>query len=169
MKIIEGMKRIKELNIKCQDLKSKVEKYAADLDFENPTYPDQKGQIREWVQSYQDSVKEMERLKLAVQKTNLATSVVVEIADKKITKSIAAWILRRRKLAKMDASIWQSLTDRGMKDGSFKQTDGTNREVKVRRYFDVKEKDQKVVEYNSEPMIIDRTLEVINCITELME
>jgi hypothetical protein len=56
-----------------------------------------------------------------------------------------------------------------MKDGSFKQTDGTNREVKVRRYFDVKEKDQKVVEYNSEPMIIDRTLEVINCITELME
>lgn len=169
MKLIEAMKEIKRLHVKLGDLKTKVQTYCADMDFENPTYPDQKGQITEWIQSYEDTVKRILDLQLAIQRTNLATEVTIELGGKQVTKTIAAWIHRRRSLATVQQAIWTALGNRGLKDGVMTMTNGEKKDTKVRLYFDPRMKDTKVAELRDEPSLIDATLEVKNAVTDLIE
>ena len=42
MKIIEALKKIKELTKKVEDLQIKVRDHCADLDCDSPIYPDQR-------------------------------------------------------------------------------------------------------------------------------
>ena len=171
MKIIEALKKIKQLKIKCSDLNEKVRTYCADLDNETPYYPDQRAQIREWVQSYNDSTKEIVRLNYCLQRTNLETMVTIELESKNVTKSIFEWILRRKEYAKMDENIWRSLTDKGLREENKYQTtqNAPVLVVKRRLYFDPVERDKKVELYRTEPSKIDSTLEIINAITDLKE
>lgn len=169
MKIIEGMKEIKRLEEKADDLRAKVATYCADMDMELPTYPDQAGQIAEWIQSAHDSYKEAERLRLAIQKTNLSKLVTIEINGKKIEKSIAAWIVRRRLYSVKEQGLWAALTDKGLKDATWKNTTGEMKPIHVRRHYDPKVRDAKVSEYREEPNLIDRSLEVVNAVTDLIE
>jgi hypothetical protein len=168
MKIIEGMKEVKRLEEKVEDLKKKIGTFCADMSIETPMYPDQTGQIKEWLQSCHDSLKEAERIRLAINKTNLATPVTIEVGGVKVEKSIAAWIIRRRLYANQEQSIWTTLGDKGLREGIAKNSAGENIEVKIRRYYDPKMKDQKVNEYREEPNLIDRTLEVVNAVTDLI-
>lgn len=169
MKIIEALKDIKRLEEKVNDLANKISVYCADLDVETPVYPDQRGRIQEWLQSSRDSVKEATRLRLAIQKTNLATIVPIELGGVKVDHSISEWIIRRRLYAKFDEITWSKLTDRGLKEGIFKNTTGNDFAVKIRRYYDPIERDKNVEVYRSEPGIIDRTLEVVNATTDLIQ
>lgn len=169
MKIIEAMKKLKHLQEKTADLRAKVAQYCADLDFETPMYPDQRGQIEEWMQSHFDSVQEIARLRVAIQKTNLATSVTIELGGKQVTKTIAEWIHRRKDLAKLDLDAWAKLTDRNLKEGVAQTTTGGTRDVKIRRYFDPRQRDEKMGLYKQEPSVIDGHLEVVNAITDLLE
>ncbi len=169
MKIIEAMKELKRLSVKADDLKLKVAKYCADLDFETPTYPDQKRQVSDWLQSHSDTVKEILRLRLAIQRTNLATKAAVELDGKHVTKTIAEWIHRRRDLAGTEMTMWQQLGDRGLKEGLAKSTSGDAKEIKIRRYFDAQERDAKVALYREEPSRIDGALEVVNAVTDVLE
>ena len=171
MKLIEGMKLIKELQVKADDLRKKVGQYCADLDFETPLYVDQKRQVSEWMQSHSDIMKEILGLRFRIQKTNLATAVPVELGGKLITKTIAEWINRRRDLAKFELEAWSKLGDRNLKEGSIPSTipGGEARLVKIRRYFDPLERDKKIELYRAEPGIVDRTLEVVNATTELLD
>ena len=73
MKIIEGLKKIKDLQKKADDLLDKVKRHSAYLNYETPVYKDQKTQVNEWIQSYGDILKEILRLRIAIQKTNLDT------------------------------------------------------------------------------------------------
>jgi hypothetical protein len=61
------------------------------------------------------------------------------------------------------------LTDRNLKDGQTKTTSGDLIPVKIRRYFEAKERDNKMEAFRSEASKIDATLEVINAVTELIE
>lgn len=169
MKIIEAMKEIKRLEEKADDLCKKVALYCSDMDYETPAYPDQMEQIREWIQSSHDSLKEAERLRLAIQKTNLQKMVTIQMGDSKVDQSIAAWIIRRRLYAIREEGLWASLTDRNLKEGIVKTSTGETKEVRIRRYFDPKLRDQKVAEYKDEPNLIDRTLEVVNAVTDIIE
>ena len=169
MKLIQAMKQIKDLQRKAEDLRTKVGQHCADLNFETPLYPDQKQQIREWIQAHSDLLKEILRLRVAIQKTNLETDVTIELDGKQVTKSLAAWIHRRRDLAKLDADMWGKLGDRGLKEGSMQTTQGVTTDVKIRRYFDPVERDKMLNAYRSEPLTIDSTLEVINAVTDLIE
>lgn len=171
MKIIEALKLIKELLVKREDLVAKVKQHCADLDFETPLYSDPKGQVAYWIQSHSDVCKEILRLRVAIQKTNLNTVVPIEMDGKKIEKSITAWIHRRRDLATFEHQIWQSLGDRNLKEGQMpsSQPGGSPLPVKIRRYFDPLVRDKKIETYRSEPSIIDRTLEVANATTDLIE
>ena len=171
MKLIEAMKLIKELQIKADDLRSKVKQYCADLDFETPMYPDQKKQIREWIQAHSDILKEILKLRLAIQQTNLVTNVDIQLNGSTVTKSIAAWIHRRRDLAASELTMWGGLTDKGLKEGQMLPTTSPGvppTPVKIRRYYDPQERDKNVAIYRSEPGIIDRTLEVVNATTDLV-
>lgn len=169
MKIIEALKLIKELNIKTEDLKKKISTYCADLDIETPMYPDQKRQVSEWLQAHSDIVKEISKLRFAIQKTNLATNVDVELGGQKVTKTISEWIHRRRDLAKMQFDAWAVIGDKGLKEGMLPSTTGGEpRVVKLRRYYDPVERDKMIELYRSEPGIIDRTLEITNATTDLI-
>lgn len=169
MKIIEALKKMKDLLKKADDLKAKIAAHSADLDCETPVYSDQKSQVASWLQSHSDILKEISKLNYQVQKTNVLTKVSIEIDGKHIEKSICEWLLRRKKLAAMEQSAWQALTDRNLREGNINQSNGTQLFVKIRRYFDPKERDHKVSVFSSEPSIIDAKLEIANCVTDLLD
>lgn len=170
MKIIEGLKKVKELLKKVDDLKDKIKTYCADMECETPVYPDQKRQISEWVQSCNDIIKEIGNLKYRIQKTNITVQVPIEIVGKTITKSISEWVVRRRELAELQRQVYGSLTDKGLKTSKYQLTHSSPETfVKVRLYFDVVERDLKLDEYRAEPFAIDSALEIINATTDLLD
>lgn len=169
MKLIEAMKEVKRLEEKIVDLKDKVGRYSADLDYETPTYENQAEKIKEWLQSAHDSLKEALRLRIAIQNTNLAIKVPIEIGKNKVEHTIAEWILRRRLYAKSELDIWGAVSTRNLREGSATNSAGERVTVKVRMYFNPQERDEKIEEYRSEPNIIDRNLEIVNATTDLVE
>lgn len=169
MKIIEAMKRTKDLAIKAEDLRKKVAVHHAALSFETPVYPDQAGQVREWMQSHHDTAKEIMRLKVAIQRTNLATPVTIEVGGKPVTHTLAEWIHRRRDLAKLEQQMWATLNDKGLKEGKGTDSQGRDMTISIVRHYDPKERDRKIEEYRSEPSVIDAALEVVNAVTDLIE
>ena len=175
MKIIEAMKRVKQLKEKADDLRNKIAACSADYDFETPAYPDQREQVRQWLQAHSDVVKEILHLTVSIQRTNLSTNVTIDLGGKSITKTIAEWIHRRGMgkgmfgLAKLELEAWSKLTDKNLKEGTVKQSSGELREVKLRRYYEPKERDKMLDLYRTEPHIIDSTLEVVNAVTDLIE
>ena len=168
MKLIEGMKRIKELTAKAVDLQAKVAAHCANLDIETPLYAAPSDQVREWIQAHGDILKEVLKLRVAVQRTNINTPVTIELGGQQVTKTIAEWIHRRRDLAKLEMDVWAKLGDRGLREGSVPSSvGGEPRLVKIVRHFDPKLRDEKIDLYRSEPSKIDATLEVVNAVTEL--
>lgn len=170
MKLIQAMKKLKDLNVKAEDLRSKVAQFCCDLTIETPTYPDQRSKVNEWIQGHSDILKEILKLRVAIQRTNLATPVTIELDGKQVTKSVAEWIHRRRDLAKLELDIWSKLGDRNLKEQNIQTAPGgVVTEVRIRRYFDPNERDKKREVYRAEPSVIDSTLEVVNATTDLME
>lgn len=169
MKIIEALKQAKDLSRKADDLVSKVKLYCADLDIESPVYEDQREQVRQWLQAHGDVCKEILRLRVAIQRTNLAILVTIKLGEVSVTKSIAEWIHRRRDLAKAQQEAWASLTDRNLREGNMRTSTGGETPVKIRRYYDPRLRDEMIELYRSEPTIIDGTLEVVNAVTDLIE
>lgn len=169
MKLIEAMKQIQDLQRKAEDLRSKVSYASALTTVDTPVYPDQKGKVAEWTQAHSDILKEILRLRVAIQRTNIATEVTIELGDKQVTKSIAEWIHRRRDLAKEELAMWQKLTDRNLKEGVVTTPGGQNVEMKIVRFYDPVERDKKIDLFSSEPSRIDARLEVVNAITDLIE
>lgn len=176
MKLIQALKTIKVLQKKIDDIKKKIGDHCADMDTETPVYgtPEaQREQITSWLQSCHDSVKEILRLRVAIQRTNLATLVVIPVGPGGETqeKSIAAWIHRRRDLAGIELSLWDVLGDRGLKPQGYTPTGNPDdaKMAKVRRYFSPQQRDAKQQEFTQEPHIIDGCLEVANATTDLIE
>ena len=171
MKIIEAMKKVKDLQRKADDYKIKVTAHCADLSCETPIYADQKREVAGWLQGHEDIVKEILHLKCSIQLTNLKTEVTIEIGGKFVKKTIAEWIHRRRDLAKMQENLWRCLTDKGLKETNLVQlTPNTPQQTIQRRlYFDPRERDQKIEIYRSEPSLIDAALEIVNAVTDLIE
>jgi hypothetical protein len=170
MKLIQAMKKLKDLNVKGDDLRKKVMVHSADLSIETPQYPDQRRQVAEWIQSHGDILKEILHLRVSIQRTNLATEVDIELGGKHVKKSIAEWIHRRRDLAKLEQGMWALLTDRNLKEQNVQTTPGgAVTEVRIRRYYDPAERDARVELYRTEPSVIDATLEITNAVTDLIE
>ncbi|MCK4307867.1 hypothetical protein KAW50_06560 [candidate division WOR-3 bacterium] len=169
MKLIEALKQTKDLTRKADDIKALVKSHCAISSLETQKYLDQTKQVSIWIQAYCDVLKEILRLRIAIQKTNLETEVTIKIDEKNVTKSIAAWIHRRRDLAAFELQIWQVLSDRGIHEGFGKSPTGDPIEIKVNRFYSPAEKDKKMEVYISEPSIIDGKLEVVNAITDLIE
>lgn len=172
MVLIEAMKEQKLLLRKIDDLRKKITSNSALMDYENPPYSveGQGKQIKEWQQSCHDCISRVEKLRIAVQRTNLQTEVTIKLGSNTITKSIAAWIHRRRDLANLEESCWNILTDKGLKDG-FIASGGSDDKTpcKIVRFYDLKERDNKVSLFSEEPILIDTKLEIVNATTDLVE
>lgn len=171
MKIIEAMKRVKLNNEKVADLRAKIGQNSAHLSYETPLYGEnQAKQVSEWVQSCLDISQENVRLLVAIQRTNLATSVTIDLGGKSVTKSIAEWVWRRRTYAEQDAGTISMLSDRNLKEGLVpSSTGGAPQEVKIVRNFDPALRDAAREVYRSEPHLIDSALEIVNATTDLVE
>jgi hypothetical protein len=174
MKIIEGMKKVKDLQRKAEDLRKKVAVHCADLDVENPVYgtvADQRAVVQGWIQAHSDILKEILKLRIAIQRTNLVTEVPINLGDKVVNKTIAEWIHRRRDLADTELMMWRVIGDRGLKDQLIPSTvaGAEPTRVNVRRYYDPKERDEMMSLYGSEATTIDATLEVANAVTDLLD
>lgn len=171
MKLIEALKKTKELTIKAEDLRGKVAKYCAIPSNESAVYgaDKQKQQIEEWIQAHSDVLKEILRLRICIQKTNLATNVDIKLGEKNVSKTIAEWIHRRKDLAQTELAMWNSIGDRGIREGTVPTSTGEKQEIKIIRFYDPKTRDERVELFRTEAGVIDRTLEVTNAITDLLE
>lgn len=169
MKIIEAMKKIKANKEKVIDLQQKIATMCANLSHETPMYGTETAKkVAEWAQACDDISQDNVRLLVSIQKTNLVTSVSIELGAKQVTKSIAEWVWRRREYAAADFKTWQQMTDRGLKEGTMNSSTGVPFEVKIVRHFDPLLRDEKQALYRSESHLIDGALEVVNATTELI-
>jgi len=169
MKIIEALKQIKDLKRKADDLKGKVKQHCAISSVESPLYPDQRKTVAGWIQAHSDIIKEILRLRVAIQRTNLATKVAIDINGTTVHKTIAEWIHRRRDLANEEFLMWSMLTDRNIREGLGQSPSGDKMEIKIVRYYDPAERDTKREAYQTEPVVIDSKLEIVNAVTDLIE
>lgn len=172
MKIIEALKKTKDLLKKAEDLRSKIAQYHVDYEHESPTYgtpEQQRDQVNSWLQAHSDILKELCTLRARIQKTNVLTKVKITLGGKVVERTIAEWIHRRKDLAGLEMRAWDLLNDKGMAEtGKVKRTDGSLLDTKIRRYYDPSLRDKKREEFRSEPSEIDGTLEVVNAITDLL-
>lgn len=169
MKIVEALKKIKALEKKAEDLKIKIGQHCVDMDYETPMYQDQSAQVSSWMQSYSDTLREINQLSHRLQKTNVMTMVKIELEGRTIEKSIFEWIQRRRKLAAMECAMYEKLTDKGLKEGAFNTSGGQTVPAKIRRYYSPSERDKKISALKNEPFEIDGRLEIINATTDLLD
>lgn len=171
MKIIEAMKLVKMNDEKVADLRNKISSCAAHTSIENPVYgPETRQKIDGWLQACADISQQNVNLLCNIQRTNLATNVDIELGGKKVTKSIAEWVWRRRKYAEQDRQTWGSLTDRNLQEGHITPSNGTEPvKVEIVGYYDPSSRDEKVEMYREEPHRIDSALEVVNATTDLIE
>jgi hypothetical protein len=168
MKIIEALKKEKDLARKIDDLKGKIRQHCALSSLETPEYgKDQTKKVDGWVQSCRDLIKERLTLRVAIQKINMETSVSIEIGGKTVTKTIAEWIHRRRDLAGLEKSVYECLTDRGINEGLANGPGGTPMEIKIERFFNPESRDERLFELGEEPALIDAKLEVVNAVTDI--
>ena len=172
MKIIEAMKKIKLLLNKITDEQKLIAEHHADLDIENPTYgtvAEQTEIISKKLQGIRDMVHEISSLRFSIQKSNVTIPVTIEIGGNRLTKTIAEWIHRRKDLCTIECNSWACMNDKGMRStGVVKQTNGQERQVQIRRYYDPKKKDAEISVLKSEPLLIDSALEIVNATTELV-
>ena len=169
MKIIEALKKTKDLAQKADDLRGKIAGHSAISSLQTPEYDDQCAQVREWLQAHSDVLKEVVRLQIAIQRTNLETVVDVELGGKVVKKTIAEWIHRRRNMAAWELQAWKGLTDRNIQEGRSQMPGGDVAEIKIVRYYDPKERDAAMDVFISEPSAIDGRLEIANAVTDLIE
>lgn len=168
MKIIEGMKGIKANLIKAEDLRKKIAANSAILNIETPAYEDTAVQVQSWLDTHREIIANVESLRLAIQRTNIATDVTLTIGGKSVTKSIAAWVHRRRDLATFEKTAWAGLTDRNLREQNVAQSTGQVLEVRIKRFYNPKLRDEKTGIFTQEPHEIDAQLEVVNATTDLI-
>ena len=170
MKIIEAMKRVKANKEKVADLNQKLAAICANLSHESPLYGTETGnKVKEWLQSCVDISQENVRLLCAIQRTNLATRVSVELGGQSVSKTIAEWVWRRREYAAADQKTYTVLTDRGLKEGMVQTSTGQPMELKIVRHYDPVARDTAMAIYRSEPHLVDAALEIVNATTDLIE
>lgn len=172
MKIIEAMKRVKLNEEKIADLQAKIAANCSNTTLDTPLYPEPRKKVEEWLQSCTDLSLECTRLLCAIQRTNLATVVKIELAPNIVAEhSIAEWVWRRRKYAPLDLKTWQTLGDRNLREGQMASTipGQSPVEVKIMRHYDPVVRDGKTAMYRAEPTNIDSALEIVNATTDLIE
>lgn len=168
MKIIEAMKRIKVLDAEIDDLTNKIRNNSAHREDEPSEYEDPRAKVSEWVMGCRSRIKEMTRLKLAIQKTNLATNVSIKLGDNMITESIAYWIHRRMHMANKEAHVFRQLTNRGLQARGIQGPDKMEI-IPVHLNYDPEFRDKELAVLNNEAQEINSTLEVVNATTDLIE
>lgn len=170
MKLVEALKKIKSNKDKIFEIQEKISKSCSNLSHETPQYGAEgtKKKIEEWLQACDDLSQENVTLYCNIQRTNLTVNVPIELGGKTVTKSIAAWIWRRKEYHSIDYKTWSLLGDRNLKEQIINTSTGLPFESKIVRHFDPVKRDNMLSMYRAEKFAIDSALEVVNAVTDLI-
>lgn len=173
MKLVEAMKEVKYNKVKIADLEQKIQANCARLSYETPqlgTEEETVAKVRSWVQSALDLSMRNLTLLCAIQRTNLATMVTIDLSGRKVTHSIAWWVWRRREYIKIEQGVLTRLNDRGLREQVVApQSTGQPTHIKIVRHFDVNQRDELLSHRADEIARIDAALEIANVMTDLVE
>lgn len=168
MKLIEGLKELKLIDKKVKDLVSKIQLNSARLSSETSPYQDPKAEVASWMQSSEDLIARREGLLVDIYNTNMKTLVTIKLGENNVTKSVAAWVVRRRSGVPASALVYAAMTDRNLKETEIKQTDGTIQKITIERSYDTELRDKRRSLLMEEPFLIDSALEIVNATTDII-
>jgi len=177
MVLIEALKEQKYILRKMEDLRKKITLHCADLDCMQPTYgtaENQRKEIAGWIQAHNDLAFQLTKLKKSILRTNLETRVTIKIGEQNIEHSISEWVIRKREVIDFQLLAYNALNDRGLSQQSLRTIGGADeankmRIARVRFYFDASNRDEQIELLKKEKEDIDKTLEIVNATTMLME
>lgn len=177
MKLIEGLKEVKHTLRKMEDLRKKIGTFCADLDCMQSSYgtpEEQRKKVSEWLQAHNDLALNLTSLKKSIQKTNLETQVPIKIGELTVSRSITEWVIRRREIVDLQIAAYNALSDRGLGERGLRAMGNLEESKKfqtarVRFYFDASERDKMMDLLKGEKESIDKTLEISNAVTTLLE
>lgn len=169
MKIIEALKKVKHDREKIVDLQRLINKNAARMESEKPEYEDQKKRVAEWIQSIEDTNHNISKLLTHIQKTNLLTTVTIDIGGKQVQKTIAEWIIRRREGVDVDLRTGIALSVGKLIPKPITDSEGKVTIDQVVVNFDPKRRDESLAILREEKYLIDSALEIVNATTDLVE
>lgn len=173
MKLIEAMKRIKVIEKQIASNSGRISEYAAIVSTERPAFGTedaQRKEIRGLIQSSEDLLLEYLRLKSAVLKTNLVTTVAIQGRN----YSVADLLVLRRGGAKLMKQTYASLSTQNADHrlglvGRASVAQTGEKSPHVERMYDEKEKHAGIQKWQDLEDEIEMRLETINAVTDLVE
>lgn len=166
-KLTEAMKELKIIEKKMSKNILLIEKYASQPSTDRLYFGErdaQEAEIKSLIQSNHDLSTEYLRIKIAIERTNLAT--VVEFHGRHI--SIAELLVFKRKLCTGLIGTYNALDDRGTRT-TMRGSLSTGEKVTIERFYSEKFKNDSLRDWQDFYESIDGRLEVVNATTDLLE
>ena len=156
MTILDGLKKIKILTKKADKKAARIAENCCSFEGEEPLYD-----VRVLIQSHNDLLLEISKIKSQIQRTNAATM----IPDTKYSgHSIAELITHRHSVLPQRIAVLKSLSK------AHKENEGRyeNPKRKVVMHYVPKEREDSIDKYEDEILEIDAILDKCNMTTELV-
>lgn len=167
--IVEGLKRLRIIEKKIESNNADVVRYASGLSNRKPVFETEERQqeeVKSLTQSSIDLVTEYLKLKRRIDLTNLQVEIEIEGE----TRTIAEWLIVKRKIADIMIGIYRSLSDSTAttmkRDDRF---DGQGKPAHIVRYYKEEEKMKRLRHWQDLKAAIDGRLEVVNATTNLAD
>ena len=169
MKIIEALKQLPLLEKRINKNISLLQEYSSDIDraedtdlpFKTPEA--QQKEVNEIMQATEDLVRRRGKIRRALAITNAQVEVEIE----GITATITEWIEYRERgmntLIKMHTALNDNTAQKKVNQGGVDLSKG----LKTLRFYDEKERNQKIQDLTITSGMIDSTLETVNAVTDI--
>jgi hypothetical protein len=172
MKIIEALKEFPLLEKRIEKNIELVQKYSSELDLGKAEYTfgsneNQTKEVTSLLQSTDDLIARRAKLRRALAVTNAKIKVTILGKERTITE----WIEYREKGCDLQVKALNALNDKTASlqlqanQGKLDLAAG----VRVVRFYDEKEKNEKANKLMEEKSVIDASLEIVNATTDLTE
>jgi hypothetical protein len=169
MTLVEALKRLRTIEKKITSNNAEVTRYASGLSTRKPLFDSEDRQLQEvksLTQSSVDLMTEYLKLKRRIDLTNL--SVTIEIEGQK--RTIAEWLIVKRKTADLAISIFSALDDSAAnaarREDRMYPSDGKTPQVV--KYYKEEVKMKELRGWQDVKAAIDGRLEVVNATTQLL-
>lgn len=172
MKIIEAMKEAKLIEKKIRKNNELITEYSSALDNEKLPFLTEEEQIKEVKKLVQSNIDLEERyisLKVAIDRTNLATKVSIEGAKREYT--IFELLVIKRKFGKTMIEKYTSMngSKAEAKRMSYGRLSSEGKAPSVIKFYDEREKNNNINDIENFLAKIDSRLEVVNAVTDIIE
>jgi len=156
MTILEALKKIKHLDRKIEKTHKRISRWCSYVDTDNPLYDS--GDVKRMLQSVEDLIRERNRLRHLIHKTNIATVVTFQHKEFTLDELL---ILRTLTLpAKLASVTLLRRREKGFNDP---------KEAKVVLQYDPRERDKNIESIENTIDELDAFLDSVNITTNLVD